>query len=189
MAHRDRQSRRGRSGKLNSGGQQHSDPDRKRIGSGAQHQASRLTDSLSWPQRQLSKSRRLSRIGTTSYVTSQRIDKFLSESRLSNFGRFQHWDSDLALWIRTRRAIMERATATDGRRNDSGSSIASGLASRLTFQTANMPRLSDDEWAELAQDLPSRDDPFLKKYLQGREALIADEHKQRSGACRGHANR
>jgi len=41
---------------------------------------------------------------------------------------------------------------------------------------------NDEEWAEVEQDLPKLEDPFLKKYLDGREALIAEEHKRRSGA-------
>lgn len=44
-----------------------------------------------------------------------------------------------------------------------------------------MPRLLDEEWEGLSQDLPSQDEPFLQKYLHGRDALIAEEKKQRSG--------
>ncbi len=44
-----------------------------------------------------------------------------------------------------------------------------------------MTCLSDEEYAELAEGLPDKDLPFLQKYLHGREALIAEEKKQRSG--------
>jgi hypothetical protein len=45
-----------------------------------------------------------------------------------------------------------------------------------------MPSMSDDEWEEVAQTVPSIAEPFIQKYLGGREALIAEEKKQRSGA-------
>jgi adenosine deaminase CECR1 len=41
--------------------------------------------------------------------------------------------------------------------------------------------MPDDEWAEVVQGVPAKDEPFIKKYLDGREALIAQEKKQRSG--------
>ncbi|KAI1465995.1 Metallo-dependent hydrolase [Daldinia caldariorum] len=41
---------------------------------------------------------------------------------------------------------------------------------------------TDDEWEEVSQDLPKEADPFIQKYLQGREALIAEENKERSDA-------
>lgn len=44
-----------------------------------------------------------------------------------------------------------------------------------------MPSMSDDEWEEVAQTVPSIAEPFIQKYLGGREALIAEEKKQRSG--------
>ncbi len=44
-----------------------------------------------------------------------------------------------------------------------------------------MASLPDDEWEELAQDLPAKDEPFIQKYIGGRDALIAQEKKQRSG--------
>lgn len=37
-----------------------------------------------------------------------------------------------------------------------------------------------EKWAE-AQGVPSLSDPFLQKYLSGRDALVAQEKKQRSG--------
>jgi adenosine deaminase CECR1 len=40
---------------------------------------------------------------------------------------------------------------------------------------------TDEEWDEIKQDIPAHDGPFLTKYLQGREALIAQEKKTRSG--------
>lgn len=42
-------------------------------------------------------------------------------------------------------------------------------------------RLQDDEWAELAEGIPAKEEPFLQKYVQGREALIEQEKKLRSG--------
>lgn len=47
--------------------------------------------------------------------------------------------------------------------------------------TTNKTEVTDEQWAELSQDLPARDDPFILKYLEGREALIAEEKKRRSG--------
>lgn len=44
-----------------------------------------------------------------------------------------------------------------------------------------MPRLPDDEWEELAETVPEMNEPFLQQYVSGREALIAQEKKQRSG--------
>lgn len=41
--------------------------------------------------------------------------------------------------------------------------------------------MPDDEWEEVAQTVPSVDEPFIQKYLSGRDALIAQEKKQRSG--------
>jgi adenosine deaminase CECR1 len=41
--------------------------------------------------------------------------------------------------------------------------------------------MRDDEWEEVAQELPSKDQPFLQAYVHGREALIAQEKKLRSG--------
>jgi adenosine deaminase CECR1 len=40
---------------------------------------------------------------------------------------------------------------------------------------------TDQEWEEISHDVPKNDDPFLQKYLEGREALISQENKQRSG--------
>jgi adenosine deaminase CECR1 len=42
-------------------------------------------------------------------------------------------------------------------------------------------RLPEDEWAELVQGVPAKDEPFIKQYETGREALIAQEKNQRSG--------
>ncbi|KAI0858155.1 adenosine deaminase-related growth factor [Xylaria cubensis] len=41
---------------------------------------------------------------------------------------------------------------------------------------------TDQEWEEISRDIPGESDPFLQKYLEGREALIAQENKQRSDA-------
>ena len=40
--------------------------------------------------------------------------------------------------------------------------------------------LTDDEY-DKAEGLPSLSDPFMQKYLEGRDALIAQEKRQRSG--------
>lgn len=41
--------------------------------------------------------------------------------------------------------------------------------------------MSNEEWEEIAQTIPSKGDAFIQKYMTGREALIAEEKKQRSG--------
>ncbi|KAI2776854.1 Metallo-dependent hydrolase [Daldinia loculata] len=41
---------------------------------------------------------------------------------------------------------------------------------------------TDQEWEEVSRDLPKESDPFIQKYLQGREALIVEENKERSDA-------
>lgn len=40
--------------------------------------------------------------------------------------------------------------------------------------------MSNDEWEEVAQDIPSLTDPFLQQYLTGRANLIAQEKRSRS---------
>lgn len=42
-------------------------------------------------------------------------------------------------------------------------------------------RMAEDEWAEVVTGIPAKDEPLLKKYLEGRNALISEEKKQRSG--------
>lgn len=44
-----------------------------------------------------------------------------------------------------------------------------------------LSNMSNEEWEEIAQTVPSKDEPFIQKYMTGREALIAEEKKQRSG--------
>ena len=39
----------------------------------------------------------------------------------------------------------------------------------------------EDEEYDKAEGLPSLSDPFMQKYLDGRDALVAQEKKQRSG--------
>jgi hypothetical protein len=41
--------------------------------------------------------------------------------------------------------------------------------------------MPDDEWEEVKQGVPAKDEPFINKYISGREALIEQEQKQRSG--------
>lgn len=48
----------------------------------------------------------------------------------------------------------------------------------------NLPwptHIPDEDWEEVSQGVPSKDEPFISKYLQGREALVDQEKKQRSG--------
>lgn len=40
---------------------------------------------------------------------------------------------------------------------------------------------SDEEWQDISQQVPKETDPFVQKYLEGREALVAQENAQRSG--------
>jgi adenosine deaminase CECR1 len=40
---------------------------------------------------------------------------------------------------------------------------------------------TSEEWEEVSQDIPKPEDQFIQKYLQGREGLISQEDKQRSG--------
>lgn len=44
-----------------------------------------------------------------------------------------------------------------------------------------LSHMSKEEWEELSQTIPSKGDSFIQKYMTGREALIAEEKKQRSG--------
>jgi adenosine deaminase CECR1 len=44
--------------------------------------------------------------------------------------------------------------------------------------------LSTEEWEEISQTIPSVDEPFIQKYVEGRDALISQENKQRSGMFR-----
>jgi adenosine deaminase CECR1 len=42
-------------------------------------------------------------------------------------------------------------------------------------------RIEENVWEEISQGVPAKDEPFIRKYEMGREALIAQEKKQRSG--------
>ncbi|KAI2624123.1 adenosine/AMP deaminase [Xylaria nigripes] len=42
--------------------------------------------------------------------------------------------------------------------------------------------LTDQEWEEIAESIPKGDEPAIRKYLEGRQALIAQENNQRSDA-------
>lgn len=44
-----------------------------------------------------------------------------------------------------------------------------------------MAWMEDDEWADLASEIPAFEEPFIQKFVSGRQALIAEEKKQRSG--------
>ena len=54
---------------------------------------------------------------------------------------------------------------------------------RLADHLEKMPAFSEEEWAEISEEIPKVEDPFLQKYLDGRAALIAEEKKQRTGEC------
>ena len=43
-------------------------------------------------------------------------------------------------------------------------------------------KFSEEEWEEISQEMPKEDDGFLRKYIDGRENLIEQENKQRSGS-------
>jgi hypothetical protein len=47
--------------------------------------------------------------------------------------------------------------------------------------------IPEEDWKEIEQGIPSKDEPFIKKYLDGQAALIAQEKKQRSGKLGGRA--
>lgn len=40
---------------------------------------------------------------------------------------------------------------------------------------------TEKEWDEILQEIPKEEDPFMQKYIKGREALIEQENKERSG--------
>lgn len=40
--------------------------------------------------------------------------------------------------------------------------------------------ITDEQWAE-AEGVPKLSDPFIQKYLSGRDSLVEQEKKQRSG--------
>lgn len=40
--------------------------------------------------------------------------------------------------------------------------------------------LNDEEW-EQTEGIPNLKDPFIQKYLSGRDALVQEEKRQRSG--------
>ena len=61
-------------------------------------------------------------------------------------------------------------------------SLISKMSTPARVTEMNWPsQMPDDEWAEVAQGIPTKDEPFINKYLSGREALIAQERQQRSG--------
>ncbi|CAJ2502847.1 Uu.00g102410.m01.CDS01 [Anthostomella pinea] len=46
---------------------------------------------------------------------------------------------------------------------------------------------TDQEWDEISRDMPKESDPFMQKYIEGREALISQENKQRTDASFRHS--
>ena len=56
-------------------------------------------------------------------------------------------------------------------------------SSTQIYATAIMapdPNAKDEEWGQ-AEGVPTLSDPFIQKYLSGRDALVEQEKKQRSG--------
>ncbi|KAI0179146.1 Metallo-dependent hydrolase [Hypoxylon sp. FL1284] len=43
-------------------------------------------------------------------------------------------------------------------------------------------KYTEEEWEEISTELPKESDPFMQKYIKGREALIEQENTQRSDA-------
>ncbi len=62
------------------------------------------------------------------------------------------------------------------------SESAEKLNFRLADHLEKMPAFAEDEWAEIEKEVPKIEDPFLQKYISGREALIAEEKKLPSGS-------
>jgi adenosine deaminase CECR1 len=57
------------------------------------------------------------------------------------------------------------------------------LHSNITLETmASSTPEEIEAWAK-AEGVPSATDPFIQKYLSGRDALVEQEKKQRSGWC------
>ncbi|KAH6683025.1 adenosine deaminase family protein-like protein [Halenospora varia] len=49
------------------------------------------------------------------------------------------------------------------------------------IKNMNWPsEMPDDEWQEVKDGIPSKEEPFISKYVSGRQALVAEEKKQRS---------
>lgn len=49
-----------------------------------------------------------------------------------------------------------------------------------------MGGFTDEDWAAVSQELPTAEDAVIKQYLKGRQNLIAEEQKKRSGKCYPH---
>lgn len=45
-----------------------------------------------------------------------------------------------------------------------------------------MGGFTDEDWANVSSELPTTEDAVIKQYLKGRDGLIAEEQKKRSGA-------
>jgi hypothetical protein len=53
-------------------------------------------------------------------------------------------------------------------------------SSHSHFEMASNEAVKDDDW-EKAEGVPSMSEPFIQKYMAGRDALVQQEKKQRSG--------
>lgn len=40
---------------------------------------------------------------------------------------------------------------------------------------------TDEDWANVSKELPSAHDAVIQQYIKGRDGLIAEEQKKRSG--------
>lgn len=54
------------------------------------------------------------------------------------------------------------------------------MAAELEMEDLTLEEQEELDW-ELAEGIPQASDPFIQKYFDGRDALIAQEDKHRSG--------
>ncbi|PQE23595.1 adenosine deaminase family protein [Rutstroemia sp. NJR-2017a BVV2] len=84
------------------------------------------------------------------------------------------------LWVLLKKAIngLEQQKSVSSL---SFCSIHPAIMSKNRMKNLPWPsQLPDEEWAELSEGLPAKDEPFINKYLDGREALLDQEKKLRS---------
>lgn len=65
--------------------------------------------------------------------------------------------------------------------NFRGEAAIHKLPSKEERTAKMMPSLAADEWKEMESGIPSTQEPFIRKYVEGREKLIREEKKQRGG--------
>lgn len=59
-------------------------------------------------------------------------------------------------------------------------SVLHFVQSLKTYSMASNEAASGDDW-EKAEGVPNLSEPFIQKYLSGRDALVQQEKRQRSG--------